>query len=109
MKVQRWYRVNLPPEECVKNGKADQLQRAFQVMFVTMRQPEGAALFEWFDERLETNVFYFSPEAAFLLRTQIGQLGGVECAPPLASHRLVFVSGDEWVSEGLERSARDRR
>lgn len=109
MKVQPWYRVELPPEECVKNGKADQIQRAFQVMFVTMRQPEGAALFEWFDYRLETNVFYFSPEAAFLLRTLIAQFGGEECAPPLASHQLVFVSGDEWVSEGLERSVGDRR
>ena len=109
MKVQPWYRVDLPPEECVKNGKADQLQKAFEVMFVGMRQPSGAALFEWFDERLETNVFYFSPEAASLLRSLIGQLGGVECAPPVASHRLVLVSGDGWVSEGLERSVGDRR
>ena len=109
MSVQPWYRVELSPEECVKNGKADQLQRAFEVMFVSMHQPAGAALFEWFDERLETNVFYFSPEAAFLLRTLIGHLGGVECAPPLASHWLLFLSGDERVSEGLDRLVGDRR
>ena len=109
MSVQAWYRVELSPEECVKNGKADQLQRAFDVMFVSMRQPVGAALFEWFDERLETNVFYFSPEAAILLRGLIGQFGGVECAPPLPSHWLLFLAGDDRVSGGLERLAGDRR
>jgi hypothetical protein len=78
MKGQSWYRVELSPAECVENGKADQLQKAFEVMFVSMLQPGGAALFEWFDDRLETNVFYFSPEAAFLLRPLIGHLGGMD-------------------------------
>ena len=109
MKGQSWYRVELSPAECVENGKADQLQKAFEVMFVSMLQPGGAALFEWFDDRLETNVFYFSPEAAFLLRPLIGHLGGMACAPPLASHRLVFLSGDERVTEGLELGVGDRR
>jgi hypothetical protein len=106
--AQRWYRVELPPQECVRNGKADRLQKAFEVMFITNERPTGAASFEWFDERLETNVFYFSPVAAALMRPLIEEVGGVECAPPLASHWLVFLNGDEQVLEGLQCVTGDR-
>jgi len=45
-------------------------------MFITNERPTGAASFEWFDERLETNIFYFSPVAAALMRPLIEEVGG---------------------------------
>jgi hypothetical protein len=50
----------MPLDECCWNGKADQLQKAFEVMFITS-QRKDAAILEWHDEKFETNSFYFSP------------------------------------------------
>ena len=96
-----WYRVDIPPSECCRNGKADQLQAAFEVMFLTRHSPREAALFEWHDEMLQTNVFFFSPAAAELVRTLIEQFGGIECAPPILSERLVLLVGQPSVRETL--------
>ena len=96
-----WYRVDIPPSECCRNGKADQLQAAFEVIFLTRQSPREAALFEWHDETLQTNVFFFSPAAAELVKTLIEQFGGIECAPPALSERLVLVVGHPSARKAL--------
>lgn len=93
MLMNKWYRVDLWPAECCQNGKADQLQKAFEVMFIARGQPRDAALFELHDENFETNGFYFSPLAATLVNNLIEHFGGVECAPPIVSDRLVLLVG----------------
>lgn len=98
-----WYRVDIPPSECCRNGKADQLQAAFELMFLTRHRPIDAALFEWHDEMLQTNVFFFSPAAAELVKTLIEQFGGIECAPPALSERLLLLVGHPSVRETLPR------
>jgi Flp pilus assembly pilin Flp len=100
--MQSWYRVDLPLSECCRNGKADQLQKAFEVIFTTSQRPREAALFEWHDEKLQTNVFYFTPAAAGLVKTLIKHLGGTECAPPTLSDRLVLIVGHPGAREALE-------
>ncbi len=96
-----WYRVDIPPSECCRDGKADQLQAAFEVMFLTRRSPKEAALFEWHDESLQTNVFFFSPEAGAMVKTLIERFGGIECRPPVLSERLVLLVGHPRVRETL--------
>jgi hypothetical protein len=96
-----WYRVDIPPSECCRNGKADQLQAAFEVMFLTRRGPKDAALFEWHDESLQTNVFYFSPEGAAMVKALIERFGGIECRPPVLSDRLMLLVGHPSVRETL--------
>lgn len=106
--MQTWYRVDLPLEECRRNGKADQLQKAFEVMFITSKRPKDAALFEWHDEKFETNCFYFSPSACRLMRALIEQWGGVECQPPICSDRLVLLVGHPCAYEVLRNEQRIR-
>ena len=96
-----WYRVDIPPSECCRNGKADQLQAAFELMFITRRSPRDVALFEWHDETLQTNVFFSSPAAAELVKTLIERFGGIGCAPPVLSDRLVLLVGHPSVGETL--------
>ena len=107
--MQSWYRVDLPIEECRRNGKADQLQKAFEVMFVTSESPRDAALFELHDEKFETNSFYFSPTASVLVQTLIERMGGVECAPPICSDRLVLLVGYPATYDVLRNEQRIRR
>jgi hypothetical protein len=95
--VAGWYRVDIPLDECGRNGKGDHLQKAFEVMFITSQKPSNAALFEWHDETLQTNVFFFSPRAAALISSLIEQAGGIECGPPIVSDRLVLLVGDPGV------------
>src|SRR5215831_10775833 len=99
-----WYRVDIPPSECCRNGKADQLQKAFEATFIARRNPREAALFEWHDETLQTNVFFFSPEGAAMVQILVERFGGIECRPPLLSDRLVLLAGDGKVREKLEPS-----
>jgi hypothetical protein len=94
-------RVDIPPSECCRDGKADQLQAAFEVMFLTRRSPRDAALFEWHDESLQTNLFFFSPEAAAMVETLIARFGGIEYSPPVLSERLVLLVGHPSVRETL--------
>ena len=61
-------------------------------MFITSQSPKDAVLFEWHDEKLETNSFYFSPSACRLMQTLIEHFRGVECAAPLLSDRLVLLN-----------------
>jgi hypothetical protein len=96
-----WYRVDIPPSECCRDGKADQLQAAFEVKFLTRRSPKDAALFEWHDESLQTNVLFFSPEAAAMVKALIERFGGIECRPPVVSERLVLLVGHPSVRETL--------
>ena len=96
-----WYRVDIPPSECCRDGKADLLQAAFEVTFLTGRSPKDAALFEWHDELLQTNVFFFSPEAATMVETLIERFGGIECSPPVLSERLVLLVGHPSMRETL--------
>jgi hypothetical protein len=96
-----WYRVDIPPSECCRDGKADLLQAAFEVTFLTGRSPKDAALFEWHDELLQTNVFFFSPEAAAMVEALIERFGGVECSPPVLSEQLVLLVGHPSVRETL--------
>ena len=93
--------MDIPPSECCRNGKADQLQAAFEVMFLARHSPREAALFEWHDETLQTNVFFFSPAAAELVKTLIEQFGGIECAPPVLSEWLVLLVGHPTVRKTL--------
>src|SRR5689334_4857149 len=106
--MQTRYRVDLPVEECCLNGKADQLQKAFEVMFITSQSPKDAALFEWHDEKFETNSFYFSPSACRLMQTLIEDFGGVECAAPVLSDRLVLLVGHAAAYEVLRNEQRIR-
>ena len=106
--MQSWYRVDLPLEECRRNGKADQLQKAFKVMFTTSKSPRDAALFELHDEKFETNSFYFSPSASLVVQTLIERMGGVECAPPICSDRLVLLVGHPSTYEVLRNEQRIR-
>ena len=106
--MQTWYRVDLPLQECCRNGNADQLQKAFEVMFITSQSPKDAALFEWHDDRFETNSFYFSPSASQLVKTLIERMGGVECAPPIFSDRLVLLVGHPAAYEVLRNEQRIR-
>jgi hypothetical protein len=92
-----WYRVNIPPIQCFRDGKADQLE----VMFLTRRSPNDAALFESHDESLRTNVFFFSPEAAAMVKTLIERFGRIECRPSVLSDRLVLLVGRPSVRETL--------
>lgn len=96
-----WYRVDIPPSECCRDGKADQLQAAFEVMFLARHSPRDVALFEWHDEMLQTNVFFFSPAATELVKTLIEKFGGIECAPPILSERLVLLVGHPSVRQTL--------
>jgi hypothetical protein len=96
-----WYRVDIPPIQCCRDGKADQLQTAFEAMFLTRRSPRDAALFEWYDESLQTNVFFFSPEAAAMVKTLIERFGRIEWRPPVLSERLVLLVGHPSVRETL--------
>ena len=106
--MQTWYRVDLPLEECCRNGKADQLQKAFEVMFIARGQPKHAALFELHDDKFETNGFYFSPLAATLVGNLIEHFSGVECAPPAVSDRLVLLVGHSAAYEVLRNEQRIR-
>jgi hypothetical protein len=96
-----WYRVDLPLCECSRNGKADQLQKAFEGMFITSQKPRDAALFEWHDETLQTNVFFFSPAGAGLIRPLLEEAGAIECGPPILSDRLVLLVGHAGARETL--------
>ena len=96
-----WYRVDLPLYECRRNGKADQLQKAFEVMFLTNQKPQDAALFEWHDEIVQNNVFFFSPAGASLIRSLLKGVGAVECGPPILSDRLVLLVGHAGARETL--------
>ena len=96
-----WYRVDTPPSECCRDGKADQLQAAFEVMFLNRRSPKDAALFEWHDESLQTNVFFFSPEGAAMVKILIERFGGIEFRPPVLSERLVLLVGHPSVRKTL--------
>jgi len=106
--MRTWYRVDLPLEDCRRNGKADQLQKAFEGMFLTSQSPRDAALFEWHDEKFESNCFYFSPSACRLMQTLIEQSGGVECQPPMCSDRLVLLVGHPCAYEVLRNEQRIR-
>lgn len=106
--MQTWYRVDLPLAECCRNGRADQLQKAFEVMFIARGQPRDAALFELHDENFETNSFYFSPLATTLVNNLIEHFGGVECAPPAVSDRLVLLVGHPGNYEVLQNEERIR-
>ena len=107
--MNNWYRVDLPLSECCRSGKADQLQKAFEVMFIARGQPRNAALFELHDENFETNGFYFSPVAATLVNNLIEHFGGVECSPPILSDRLVLLVGhpDNYEVLGNEQRIRE--
>ena len=108
--LRSWYRVDFPLSECCRNGKADQMQKAFEVMFVTSQRPRGAALFEWHDEAFERNCFYFSPEAVTLIPTLLEPLGAKVCNPPVLTERLVLLVGDEDVEKNLQyRQSTSRR
>jgi hypothetical protein len=37
-------------------------------------------------------IFFFSPDAAALVKTLIERFGGMECSPPVLSERLVLLS-----------------
>jgi hypothetical protein len=87
------YRVDIALSECCRDGRYDQLQAAFEIMFLTRRSPRDAVLFEWHDESLQTKVFFFSPEAAAMVETLIERFGGIECSPPVLSERLVLLVG----------------
>ena len=89
------------PSECCRDGKADLLQAAFEFTFLTRRSSRDAALFEWHDESLQTNVFFFSPEAAAMVKTLIERFGGIECSPPVLSERLMLLVGHPSVRETL--------
>jgi hypothetical protein len=106
--MSKWYRVDLPLAECCQNGKADQLQKAFEVMFIARGQPRDAALLELHDENFEMNGFYFSPQAATLVNNLIEHFGGVECAPPIVSERLVRLVGRPDICEVLCNEQRIR-
>jgi hypothetical protein len=97
-----WYRVDFPPSECCRNGRADHLQKAFEVMFVANHRPSGAALFERHDEEFEINSFYFSPEAVTLISTLVEPFGAVVCEPPQLTERIVLLVGDEDVQKSLQ-------
>jgi hypothetical protein len=100
--LRSWYRVDFSLRECCRNGKADQMQKAFEVMFLTRLKPAGAALFELHDEELDTNSFFFSPEAVTLIPTLLEPLGAVVSEPPLVTERLVLLVGDEDVLTNLQ-------
>lgn len=99
--MQTWQKVDLPLEECGLYGSADQLQKAFEVMFISRHSPRDAALFEWHDDKFETNAFYFSPAASGLVKSLIDRFGGSECSPPVLSDRLVLLVGHAGVAEEL--------
>jgi hypothetical protein len=101
--LRSWYRVDFPTSECCRHGKADLMQKAFEVMFITRRRPAGAALFESHDEKLETNSFYFSPEAVDLVHTLLEPAGAIPCEAPAMTERLVFLVGDPEVQKSLRR------
>jgi hypothetical protein len=101
--LRSWYRVDFPVSECCRHGKADLMQKAFEVMFITGRRPSGAALFESHDEKLETNSFYFSPEAVDLVHTLLEPVDAIPCEAPVVTERLVFLVGDQEVQKALRR------
>jgi Flp pilus assembly pilin Flp len=100
--MQSWYKVDLPLSECCRNRKADQLQKAFEEMFIISQRPRDVALFEWHEERLQTNVFYFTPAAARLMKTLIEHFQAVECALPVLADRLVLIVGHAGARQALE-------
>ena len=70
-------------------------------MFITSRKPRNAALFEWHDETLQTNVFFFSPVAGALMKPLLDEAGAIECGPPILSDRLVLLIGHVGARERL--------
>jgi hypothetical protein len=109
--LRSWYRVDFPLHECCRNGKPDQLQKAFEVMYATSHKPSGAALFERHDDKFEINSFYFSPEAVTLISPLLESLGATVSEPPRLSERLVLLVGDEDVQTNLryrQATFRDR-
>lgn len=106
--MQDWYKVELPLKECGLGGKADQLQKAFEVMFLTRYSPMDAALFELHDDKLESNTFYFSPAAFALVSVLIERFGGQVCDPPSLSDRLVLLVGHPGAREALLQSGNSR-
>ena len=104
--LRSWYQLESPVRESCHNGKADQMQKAFEVMFITKRRLAGAALFESHDEKLETNSFYFSPEAVPLIHTLLESLGAKPCQPPQLTERLVLLVGDQDVQRSLRQQLR---
>lgn len=98
-----WYRVDLPLKDCCRDGKADQLQKAFEVMFISRQRPRDAALFEWHDETLQGSIFFFSPAAAALIKPLLEELGAWECAAPILSDRLVLLIGHPGARETMAR------
>jgi hypothetical protein len=99
--LRSWYQVDFPLSECRLYGRADHLQKAFEVMYITCRKPSGAALFEWHDEKFETNSFFFSPEAVILIPTLLEPHGAMPCKPPMVTERLVLLVGDKDVEKNL--------
>jgi hypothetical protein len=99
--LRAWYGVDFPPSASCFGGEADQLQKAFEVMFVTNCKPQGAALFEWHDERLEGNTFFLSPEAVTLVPSLLEHLGAKVCDSPVPTDRLVLLVGDADVEKNL--------
>src|ERR1700731_1168904 len=97
-----WYRLDIPLTECCRNGKADQLQNAFQTMYITTGRPKDAALFELHDDSCETNTFYVSPSGIALVKNLIENFGGVESAAPAFSDRLVLLVGHASFRESLQ-------
>ena len=78
--LRSWYRVDFPLSECCRNGKADHLQKAFDVMYITRNKPPGAALLERHDEKFEANSFFFSPEAVTLIPNLLETCGATVSA-----------------------------
>jgi len=93
--------VDFPLSEGCLNGKADHLQKAFEVMYFAKHKPSNAALFERHDEAFETNSFYFSPEAITLISTLVEPFGAVVCEPPKLTERFVLLVGDEEMQKNL--------
>ena len=98
-----WYRVDLPLSECCCNGKADQLQKAFDLMYVASQKPRDAALFEWHDDTLQGSIFFFTPAAAALIKPLLEEAGAWECGPPILSDRLVLLVGHPGTREAMAR------
>ena len=104
--MDNWYKITLPASEVGIGGKASDLQKAFEVVFLKHAAPLDAALFSNYDENFENHFFYFSPDAFQIARPLIESLGGVACSAPMLSDDVHLLVGHSGAREALLRPAK---
>ena len=84
-----WYKVTFTPREIV-DGRAMQMQNAFETIFLATAGPRDAGLFS--ARNIMANEYFFSPGAARIAMSVIRTYSGAECPAPRRSEVGILVS-----------------